>query len=78
MTSDSERVAALFEERSGPVTATRTRGAKVAEQSAEPRVGHRYVAGYSPPMPEHFWGRVTYSFQRGELVNIVVEETFRP
>ncbi len=74
MTSDSERVAALFEGTAPPPMPERA----AAKPGTPSRVSHRYVAGYAPPMPENFWGKVAYSYQRGELVNIVVEETFRP
>ncbi len=76
MTSDSERVAALFDGTSAPTPTMPERN--TTKPVSAPRVGHRYVNSYAPPMPESFWGKVAYAYQGGKLVNIVVEETFRP
>ena len=76
MSSDSERVAELFEQIADkPV---RPGGAVARPKPRQQSVGHRYVTEYAPPMPESFWGKVSFAYQSGQLVNITVEETLRP
>jgi hypothetical protein len=51
---------------------------EVIERPAPVVVGHRYVLPYAPPMPDGFYGSVTYQFQGGRVVLAVVEEKIRP
>ena len=48
------------------------RGAKHAE------VDRKRLLGYAPPMPDGFYGAVTYTFQSGVVTMVTVEEKIRP
>lgn len=40
--------------------------------------GNKHLLGYAPLMPPDFWGRVSFVYQGGKLVNLSVEETIKP
>jgi hypothetical protein len=40
--------------------------------------GYKHLLDEAPIMPHDFWGRVTFVYQGGKLVNLSVEETIKP
>lgn len=53
------------------------RVAALFESSGDEPRGNADLVPYAPPRPQDFWGKVTYVFQAGRLVNVTTEQTLK-
>lgn len=58
--------------------ATLAKAAKVLDLPVPTRLDNRYLLSFIPPVPENFFGSVTYNFKEGRIMNVEINESIKP